>query len=119
VTCFAWGLFFVIGILYHVFEDTRQRLELQRQENPAVEVADRENAFHTIIRVLYPVTPRAADLTLIMTNGLYRDFFTARMAERMPLIRSDIRWGESLAVSGGFIAVMLALSCWWFSTRDY
>lgn len=119
VTCVAWGLFFVIGILYHVFEDDRQRRELARKQNPMTEVADRENAFHTIIRVIYPVTPRTADLTLMMTDVLYRDFFSARVAEKLPLIRSEIRWKESLAVSGGFIALMLALSCWWFATRDY
>ena len=28
-------------------------------------------------------------------------------------------WGESLAVSFAFIAVMLGLACWRFSVKDY
>ena len=35
------------------------------------------------------------------------------------LEKTPITWGESLTVSGVFIALMLGLSCAWFATRDY
>lgn len=119
MTCLAWGLFFLVGMLYHLFEEERRITEEIRAHNPGHVSRREENVFHAIVRAVYPVVPRTADLTILMQNLVYRDFFSQRVAEAAPLLGSEIHWVESLGVSCAFIAAILGLSCWWFATRDY
>ncbi len=117
MTCAAWFLFYIVGLLYHVFEDERIRSE---QHNHPHQQRRQEGPFHAVIRGLYTVVPRTADLTIMLEQTLNRDFFSRKLAEYSPMTaRTTIHWGESLTVSLSFIALVLALSCWWFATRDY
>jgi hypothetical protein len=37
----------------------------------------------------------------------------------MDKMNASIHWGESVAFTVTFIAIMLGLSCWRFATKDY
>ena len=50
---------------------------------------------------------------------LARDIVTGSTAGAEETDKTRINWVESIGVSVVFIALMLSLSCWWFSTRDY
>ena len=66
------------------------------------------------------VPARTADLDLLMHKVLAREMLDDVQARQMRA--SDlpaITWSESLTVSLVFIAVMLGLACWRFSTKDY
>jgi len=50
---------------------------------------------------------------------LLRDLVTANQVRTADLTEAPIEWGESLAVSGLFVALMLGLACWCFGRSDY
>ena len=66
------------------------------------------------------VTPRTKDLDVLTTRLLSHDVLPEDEVRQMKLDRpSSINWGESLTVSLVFIGLMLGLSCWRFSVKDY
>jgi hypothetical protein len=73
-----------------------------------------------VVRAIHFVLPRTRDLDTLMTMNLERDLMVLpRNLGSQAVLSRTVSWGESLTVSGVFIAVMLGLSCWWFATRDY
>lgn len=78
-----------------------------------------DNAFFTTVRGVRYVLPRSKDLDALLSNVLIRDLLTAGQMKQRNLSAQKISWGESLTVSGIFIALMLGLSCLRFATRDY
>lgn len=121
VTCGAWFLFFIVGILYQEAEMRRNHPEMFGKRREADAEQREESGFFKFVRVVHAVVPRTGDLTVLMTRSAAEDFLTAKVAQDHPIIRfqPEVNWTESLAVSGIFIALMLTLSCWWFATRDY
>jgi len=60
------------------------------------------------------------DLDLLMTRLLSREVLTeGDIRQRKLDYATSVTWGESLAASGVFIAIMLGLACWRFATKDY
>jgi ABC-type transport system involved in multi-copper enzyme maturation permease subunit len=116
ITCGAWFLFFIVGSMYQVFEE-QGKMEEARQ----VRAEDRwsDNTLGSVVRAVHFVLPRTSDLTRLMGQILLSDFLTGKLTEGARLDKTSITWGESLTVSGVFIAVMLALACWRFATKDY
>jgi ABC-type transport system involved in multi-copper enzyme maturation permease subunit len=116
MTCAAWFLFFIVGTLNQVFEN--QRLH-ENDHNVPAEERWGNNAFATVIKGIHTVTPRTSDLNYLGQKILLSDFLTGTIEQAPNLDRSSIRWGESLTVSGIFVAFMLGLACWWFATKDF
>jgi ABC-type transport system involved in multi-copper enzyme maturation permease subunit len=78
------------------------------------------STFARVVRAIHFVLPRTRDLDTLMTMNLERDLMVLpRNLGSQAVLSRTVSWGESLTVSGVFIAVMLGLSCWWFATRDY
>ncbi len=117
VTIGAWFVFFVVGTAHQFFENQRrteaagqQELEQRRWTN---------NTVGKVVSVVHAVLPRTADLNHLGSLLIMSDFLTGSWSEAHKLDTGTSAWGESLLVSGVFIAVLLGLSCWWFSRKDY
>jgi ABC-type transport system involved in multi-copper enzyme maturation permease subunit len=68
---------------------------------------------------LHYVLPRTGDLDSLNSQLSFRDLvFPVPISPRRSAA-ARVSWGETLTVSGAFIALMLGLSCWRFATRDY
>jgi ABC-type transport system involved in multi-copper enzyme maturation permease subunit len=115
MTCGVWfvlflvGLFYTLGELYRLEEDTAPVPPKQRTS---------DNAFFQVARAAHFVLPRTSDLDALGNEALQRDFLPRKFLEMVPH-RESFHWGESTAVSLAFIAVVMGLACWRFSTKDY
>src|SRR5262249_26773498 len=78
-----------------------------------------DNWFFKTVGIVHFVLPRTRDLDHLMSQLLIRDLLTANQIKAQKLDDTRISWGESLSVSGLFVAILLGLSCFWFATRDY
>ncbi len=117
VTIGFWFVLFIVGLLHSVYLQQKEQ-EVARR----VPEADRatNNAFWTVVRGVHYVTPRTKDLDTLGQSALLHDFVTPGLADAMQgLEKQEVAWGETLTVSGAFIALMLGLSCWRFATKDY
>jgi ABC-type transport system involved in multi-copper enzyme maturation permease subunit len=132
-TVVAWAVLFGVGLLYSVLDETRdpkKMAEATAAEVPANpgELAEAKppsdtrpfpDWLYTTGDVLHYVLPRTGDLNtltsrLIKEGVLLNDNPRLEKEEKTPFT-----WGESLTVSGIFIAVMLGLACVRFATKDY
>ncbi|MGL4550384.1 MAG: ABC transporter permease [Gemmataceae bacterium] len=76
--------------------------------------------FPPVVRAVRFFLPRTGDLTTLVDDRLQRDTMGLPRVMRAAALKGDpVSWGESLAVSGAFIGVVLGLACWWFATKDY
>jgi ABC-type transport system involved in multi-copper enzyme maturation permease subunit len=117
MTCGAWFVFFIVGLLNQLFEN-RQYAEKALQVPAEKRWGD--NTFARVIKVVRTITPRTKDLDYLGNKILLSDFLTGTTSQAKALDKSTtISWGESLTVSGIFVAVMLGLACWWFATKDF
>jgi ABC-type transport system involved in multi-copper enzyme maturation permease subunit len=78
-----------------------------------------DNWFARGVAGIHFVLPRSHDLSNLTTTLLLRDLIFNNQIGTRIISPTPISWGESLTVSGIFIALMLGLSCWRFATRDY
>ena len=62
---------------------------------------------------------KQGDLNVLNSRLLQQELLTANQLSGEEIDPIAITWGESLTVSFVFIAVMLGLACWRFSTKDY
>jgi ABC-type transport system involved in multi-copper enzyme maturation permease subunit len=67
------------------------------------------------------VLPRYKDLDLLNSQLIAADLLPKDEAVRRTIDKSveEIDWGQSLAVTFGYIGIMIALACWRFSVKDY
>lgn len=131
-TVVAWTIFFAYGYLHdQVAKITREEAKIKEQlagfrkggddddlppdVNQFREVADWAKWVDMIGR---PIVPRTYDLDdrgiQLIADGLLTDAEKKRRGLDQPLPS----WGETLGLSSAFIAILLGLSCWRFSTRD-
>jgi hypothetical protein len=76
--------------------------------------------FPMTVRAVRFFLPRTGDLTTLVNDQLWADLMGLPRALRAAATQSaPVSWAESLTVSGVFIAAVLGLACWWFSTKDY
>lgn len=74
----------------------------------------------TLVDALNNVLPRYKDLDKLTTKLLSEGTLTpAELRVRALDLIEYPSWAATFGVSTGFIALMLAVSCWWFSRRDY
>ncbi len=112
ITCFTWGFLFGVGVLYQ-FVGGGATQSKETEASPAL------NAFSTTVRAIHFVLPRTRDLDLLTRKLLAEDLLTGNQLRYEKMDPTPISWGESLTVSGIFVALMLGLSCWRFVTTDY
>jgi ABC-type transport system involved in multi-copper enzyme maturation permease subunit len=111
LTFVAWFVFFLVGTA-HVTLETLRAEPLMRDSVP--------NWVYSTVDVAHAALPRTKDLDVLTTRLLSAGVLTEREVRKERLDRLPaVSWGESLTVSGGFIALMLGLACWRFATRDY
>jgi ABC-type transport system involved in multi-copper enzyme maturation permease subunit len=108
MTCFAWLLFFIVGIGYQMIQPLR---EFDIVPGWLTTTAD----------VAHFVLPRYKDIDALNTEMVSRDLLAPENPQRkmMEKVFASIQWGETIGFTLAFIAVMLGLSCWRFATRDY
>jgi ABC-type transport system involved in multi-copper enzyme maturation permease subunit len=116
MTLGAWFFFVIVGTLFQLFDQQRQREESGKvaQENHWS-----GNAFGSIVKAVHTITPRTSDLNLLGNQILMSDFLTGTPALPAELNKTSVTWGESLTVSGVFVVLTLGLACWWFATKDF
>lgn len=131
VTVFVWGVLFGVGTLYADLDETRNPSKNlpgmmarenengeDEKEKPPVEKPLPEWLYVTVDTIHF-VLPRTRDLALLNSRLIIKDVLLDDNPKLAELDKTPFNWTESLAVSGGFIAVMLGLACWWFATKDY
>jgi ABC-type transport system involved in multi-copper enzyme maturation permease subunit len=138
MTCVVWFVLWLVSFLQTALDNLRrqearekevaQQQELPPQGDPGPEEPEEQPSprlqvpqwvYSTVAAVHY-VLPRTKDLDRLTTQLLSRQLLTADERRQEDLDRfTGISWGESLSVSGIFIAVMLSLACWRFATKDY
>ena len=140
MSCLAWALLFALGVTVGVLDVLAYQAKMARTPGkvnllesimggekgrfrrgpPPLVTADyQEGAFGGIVRTIHFALPRTADLNALVSERLQRDLRVLPRVFREAIRAKPVRLGESLAVSGLFVAVMLGLACWWFSTKDY
>jgi ABC-type transport system involved in multi-copper enzyme maturation permease subunit len=91
-------------------------------ENRVVQIIDiREEWVYTVIDVIHAGLPRYKDLDRLTRQAIVAATLSpadGRLGAGVGLIEQP-SWGSTIGVSCGFIAVLLGLSCWRFSSRDY
>jgi ABC-type transport system involved in multi-copper enzyme maturation permease subunit len=111
-----WGLLYALGLTQQVLEQFRIMEQLNKA--PAEERISESwaaNAVLTVQRVL----PRYRDLVVLTTRLTQYDLVPETQVLEREFDVKPVDWQESLAVSGGFIAVVLGLACLRFATKDY
>jgi len=113
MTFAAWFLLWIVGTGYAQLEVIRKDAILSKQLTVPGWI------YATVDKIHY-VLPRTKDLDILTTKLLSRGVMTEGeiRAQKLDLL-PKVTWGESLAVSGIFIAVMLGLACWRFARADY
>lgn len=109
---FAFFLF-VVGQVKTIFD----RLKIVQAESGENDIP--EWGF-TLVDTINNILPRYKDLDKL-TSKLIADGTLTPVGSRMfglDMVEYP-SWGSTFGVSLAFIAIMLALSCWWFSRRDY
>ncbi len=132
VTVVAWTIFFAYGYLHdQVKKVTREQEKAKEQLSKFRKGGDDDDLppeFRKVGEVAEwakwidaigrPVVPRTYDLDdrgiQLIADGLLTDAEKKRRGLDEPLPS----WWETLGMSTAFIAVLMGLSCWRFSTRD-
>ena len=119
MTVIVWAVLFTIGII-HQFVD----LQLQAEEKMGISLTSTEPIagkwWVRTIQAAHFVLPRTRDLDVLTTNLLSRSLLSEAERKAKDLNNTpSLTWGESLIVSGIFVAIMLGLSCWRFTVKDY
>jgi ABC-type transport system involved in multi-copper enzyme maturation permease subunit len=107
---FAFFLY-LVGVIKFQLDDFRADQASKGEVN---------QTFAAIVDGLHTVLPRYKDVDRLTTKVIADATLTP--LEQYALAKSKVEypaWGETFGVSLAFIAVCLALSCWWFSKRDY
>jgi ABC-type transport system involved in multi-copper enzyme maturation permease subunit len=147
MTLGVWFVLFVVGLTATIFDTIEKQQEAPVRRNASqlaatavavshspleavVTLAERMErvkpvektvyTFGKVVRAVHFVLPRTRDLDTLTSSMLQRDLMMMPQGLRAAATSSrEMTWGESLTVSGVFIALMLGVSCWWFATKDY
>jgi ABC-type transport system involved in multi-copper enzyme maturation permease subunit len=107
MTCIIWFGLWILSMVYGYMDMTRN----QPGENDWA---------YPIVDTLHAVLPRTADLDLLLRKVLVNQLVDEQQGRMLGVGPTPaMTWSESLAVSLGFIAVLLALASWRFHRKDY
>jgi ABC-type transport system involved in multi-copper enzyme maturation permease subunit len=129
-TVVVWAVLFGVGTAYY-------RLEIHKPKkaiNPAEAMKDPKaleeakqasqprffpDWVYTTVDVVHFVLPRTGDLNDLTSRLIIKGVLLEDNPRLVELEKTPFTWGESLTVSGIFIAVMMGLACGWFARKDY
>jgi hypothetical protein len=114
VTCLVWAVLYGIGRAHLYFHD--EEPALSRLAAPASSSPQRTAV--AVIDACHFVLPRTKDLDVLTSDLLEKDLIP-ELGQDQAREGPPLNWGESLAVSGAFIAVLLGLACVYFTFKDY
>jgi ABC-type transport system involved in multi-copper enzyme maturation permease subunit len=71
--------------------------------------------------VVHFVTPRVKDLDTLSSKLIADDTLPSYSKERKAAEKryASFSWTEAITVTTIYIVILLAISCWWFATKDY
>jgi len=132
----ASGLFWTVGKAHDGIRSREEARaagpptpeDLQRDPERALERLDPDaplwgfipKSTFPALKALYAVCPRTFELDERQSQLIARGVLTPNELKQHGYDKPPREsWGEVLGVSLAFIAVLLALSCWRFTTRDY
>jgi hypothetical protein len=115
ITCLVWALIFGVG---------RGRTELRQQYAPPgmLHVSAQTEPVDlglAVLDVVHFVLPRTHDLGMLTSELVGSDLLPELPLSAPQEVHPALDWLESVSVSLVFIAVMLALACLRFCTKDY
>jgi hypothetical protein len=131
--CAAWAVMWVVGTGYNFIDATRHLREAavaqkSRHQQPMNQEEDDSRyqkpfpeAVYTVADIMHFVVPRMKDLDVLIARAIQKDNLDPNSPERKAtdkLYESFNGW-EAFGVSAFWIAAMLALASWRFSTKDY
>ena len=107
-SCLLWVLLFGVGWLSIWL-------------TPAPDSTEPPDWVWTTTNALRLGLPRYKDLDQLGGQLIARDLMPKNNIERTQVEQasSQVRWSEAIAVTGGYIALMLGFACWRFSVKDY
>jgi len=119
LTCIVWFILWVVGVLYQV-TDMFVQMETAKAAAENRPVGE-ENTFVKTIKVIHRILPRTSDLDTLVDLQLRKELQPdqAEIIKKLDLQAKQISWGESITVSVIFVVLILSLSCWLFSIKDY
>jgi ABC-type transport system involved in multi-copper enzyme maturation permease subunit len=117
MTVVVWLFLFVVGIV-HQFVDAQRQLERMPEVSLSEPIGDKWWA--KAIDAVHFVLPRTNDLDVLTTQFISHSLLTEAERKARGINESvTLSWGESLTVSAVFVALILGLSCWRFTVKDY
>jgi hypothetical protein len=115
ITCLVWAVLYGIGrahLYFHEEDSALTRLTTPASSSPQQTVVQ-------VIDTCHMVLPRTKDLDVLTSDLMEKDLIPELTVQERARQGPPLHWGESLAVSGAFIAVMLGLACVRFTLKDY
>jgi ABC-type transport system involved in multi-copper enzyme maturation permease subunit len=134
MTCLAWVFLFSVGLGHDFLDAIRNppkrppdavKIEAggevtpPDEQQPPAPVLNIPQWLYTGMDVLHFILPRTSDLNALTSRLIIKGVLLDDNPRLVELEKTPVTWGESLTVSGVFIALMLLGSCLWFATRDY
>ncbi len=116
LTIGAWFFLFVVNLGYQIVE--QQRVIEEKRAATESRVPVEEGGFPRAIRVVHYILPRTGDLNILNSHLLTSELLSANQLSGQDIQPIRVEWGETLAVSFAFIAIMLGLACWRFGVRE-
>jgi ABC-type transport system involved in multi-copper enzyme maturation permease subunit len=129
----TWAILFAVGTAYGILDASRtppkkkevnpieaiQNPKAMEEAKPPSEKRFVPDWVYTTMDVVHYVLPRTADLNALTSRLIIKGVLLDDNPRLVELEKTPFTWGESLTVSGAFIAVMLGLACVRFATKDY
>ncbi|CAN5346924.1 hypothetical protein BH10PLA2_BH10PLA2_32080 [soil metagenome] len=117
MTVVVWAFLFAVGLIFQ-FIDGRRHAEITPEAAVADAISD--TWWAKTIQVVHFVLPRTHDLDVLTTHFIANSLLSESERKAQGINSAiSLSWMESLTVSAVFVAVLLSLSCWRFSVKDY
>jgi len=132
VTVLAWFLIgLVAGYGCYLIDETRaerrgsdadEEMKFAADNKPQAPPTDLFPKWvYTTTDIVHFVTPRVKDLDVLSGKLIADDTLPSYSKERKSAEKDYARfsWTEAITVTSIYIVLLLAISCWWFATKDY
>ncbi len=116
VTIVIWAGLLLVSFMHSYVESMRI---MDKRREVAEGERFQDGTFAKVVNALHFTLPRRSDLDTLSSRLLVRDLVTANQVKDLKFDQSEVSWGESLGVSCLYIVLLLGLSCWRFSVKDY
>lgn len=132
MTCLSWLVFAVlIGYVYQGVDMTRKlrdvvqiQTQADGQQMPSGEQMPEKllpDWAYTTADIIHFVTPHLKDLDTLTDKWILEDVTPPTSPQRKLAEKAyaGFHWTEAITVTSIYMAAFLAVSCWWFSRKDY